>query len=211
MAKKPKADAYFNHVFINCPFDSEYKRFFNAIVFTVYACGFVARCALEQLDAGESRMAKIFRIIEECPIGVHDISRTELDPRSNLPRFNMAFELGIFLGAIRFGQGMQKSKVCVVLDREPFRYQQFLSDFSGYDIQTHGGEELRAISAVRDSLVNAHGMKGIASGLVIGTRYQIFLHELPALCQREQLVPDALTFREYSAFVDDWIRLNSFT
>ena len=37
-----------------------------------------------------------------------------------------------------------------MLDREPYRYQAFLSDIAGQDIAAHGGEPVRAIGAVRE-------------------------------------------------------------
>lgn len=86
-------------VFINCPFDNDYQPLFDAMVFTILRCGFVPRCALELVDAAGTRIDKIVNIIRECPLGVHDISRTELDSGSHLPRFNMPFELGLFLGS----------------------------------------------------------------------------------------------------------------
>jgi hypothetical protein len=85
-------------VFINCPFDDDYRALFRAIIFAVIACGFRARCALEISDAATARIEKIYKIISECGYGVHDISRTELDEVNQLPRFNMPLELGIFLG-----------------------------------------------------------------------------------------------------------------
>ena len=42
---------------------------------------------------------KICQLILESPYGIHDLSRIELDPSTQLPRFNMALELGLFLGA----------------------------------------------------------------------------------------------------------------
>ena len=100
-----------DNVFINCPFDTDYKALFYAIVFTVHDCGFVARCALEEGDASQVRIDKIYSIIAECRYGIHDISRTELDENFGLPRFNMPLELGIFLGAKKFGTGEQKKNV----------------------------------------------------------------------------------------------------
>jgi len=44
---------YATSVFVNCPFDTQYKPLFEAIVFTVFACGFQPRCALEIDDASE--------------------------------------------------------------------------------------------------------------------------------------------------------------
>ena len=114
---------YNDNVFINCPFDSVYKPLFDAMVFAIYDCGFIARCALEEEDASEVRIDKIYNIIADCRYGIHDISRTELDRDSNLPRFNMPLELGIFLGAKKFGIEEQKRKKCLVLDREQYRYQ----------------------------------------------------------------------------------------
>jgi hypothetical protein len=43
-------------VFINCPFDSEYKQQFHALLFTVYDCGFSPRCAKEAPDSRSSSL-----------------------------------------------------------------------------------------------------------------------------------------------------------
>jgi hypothetical protein len=66
-------------VFVNCPFDDQYREFFYAIVFTVIRSGFVARCALETDNSADNRFDKICQIIKECRYGIHDISRTEPD------------------------------------------------------------------------------------------------------------------------------------
>jgi len=68
------------NVFINCPFDTGYQRFFNAIIFTVLRFGFRPRCALETDDASQNRFEKICSIIMKCRYGIHDISRTEIGP-----------------------------------------------------------------------------------------------------------------------------------
>jgi hypothetical protein len=122
---------YDHDVFINCPFDEPYQSMFYALVFAVHDCGFKVRCTLEIDDAGSVRFDNIVELIRECRFGIHDVSRTELDKVSSLPRFNMPLELGIFLGAMRFGSGKQRQKHSLVLDREPYRYQKFVSDISG--------------------------------------------------------------------------------
>ena len=146
---------YINSVFINCPFDGEYLPIFRAVIFTIFDCGYIARSAREVDDSSEVRIDKIIKIISECKYGIHDLSRTELDKKTNLPRFNMPLELGLFLGAKRFGAGIQKMKVCLVLDRAPHRYQSFISDISGQDIQSHNNEVSEAIRVVREWLNNA--------------------------------------------------------
>ncbi|KQV44681.1 hypothetical protein [Duganella sp. Root336D2] len=96
-------DNYNDNVFINCPFDEEFKPLQNAMVFAIFDCGFVPRCALEENDGADIRLDKIKRLIQSSRYGVHDISRTELDPANSLPRFNMPLELGLFLGARQYG------------------------------------------------------------------------------------------------------------
>lgn len=98
-------------VFINCPFDHDYAPTFGGLIFTIYACGFRPRSARELDDGGQTRIDKLFVLIDECRFGIHDLSRTELDEINQLPRFNMPLELGIFLGAKRHGGAVQKAKL----------------------------------------------------------------------------------------------------
>ncbi len=76
-------------------------------------------------------------MIAECKFGIHDLSRTQLDKISGLPRFNMPLEFGIFLGAKFLGENEQKRKMCLVFDEAPYRYQMYLSDIAGQDISSH--------------------------------------------------------------------------
>lgn len=113
-------------MFINCPFDDKYRALFHALIFGIYACGFRARSARELDDGGQTRIDKLYGLIDACRYGVHDLSRTELDKTHRLPRFNMPLELGIFLGAKRFGGRRQKEKRLLILDIEAYRYQKFV-------------------------------------------------------------------------------------
>lgn len=167
-----KLSHYNDNVFINCPFDEDYKPLLDAIVFTVYDCGFIGRCALEEDDVSQVRIDKIYNIIADCRYGIHDISRTDLDKTSSLPRFNMPFELGIFLGAKKFGSEEQKRKKCLILDNKPYRYQQFISDIAGQDIQAHNNASEQIIKVVRNWLRTASNRKMIPDGGIIWQRYQ---------------------------------------
>jgi hypothetical protein len=122
------------NVFVNCPFDGTYTPLMEALVFAIHDCGYIARSALEAEDSAEVRMDKIAKIIKDCRYGIHDISRTEAGADTGLPRFNMPLELGLFLGARRFGSRIDKLKACLILDRARYRYQQFCSDIAGQDI-----------------------------------------------------------------------------
>ena len=205
------AAGYEYGVFINCPLDEQYRHLFEAIVFAVHDCGYVARCALEVDDASEVRIEKITKIIASCKFGIHDISRTELDSGTNLPRFNMPLELGLFLGAKRFGRAEQKLKTCLVLDVERYRYQTFVSDIAGQDIASHGGEPSKAIKTVRDWLSNSTPRSvRIPGGSAIVARYALFCTELPAMCEKLHLNTHELTFNNYVVQVEEWLKLNAY-
>lgn len=202
-----KKSDYHDNVFINCPFDSAYKPVLDAIVFAVFDCGFIARCTLEEEDASQIRIDKIYHIISECKYSIHDISRTEPDTASGLPRFNMPLELGIYLGAKKFGSDQHRKKKCLILDREPYRYQQFISDISGQDIKAHQNDPRIAIRIVRNWIRNASERVTIPGGHIIWERYQKFIDDLPAMCEMLRLSISDLIFNDYTLMVTEWLRV----
>jgi hypothetical protein len=192
-------------VFINCPFDAKYKPLFDCLVFTTIYCGYLARSAREIDDGSQVRIDKIFKIIEESRFGIHDLSRTELDDKSKLPRFNMPLELGIFLGAKRYGVGVQRSKYCLVLDRSAYRYQKFISDIAGQDIRAHSGGAAEIISNVRDWLRSASG-RSLPGGAEIYRQYIAFKKAFPRLCRRLKLKPAEATFNDFTNIATEWLK-----
>lgn len=203
------AKAYGYNVFVNCPFDCQYRHLFDAIVFAVHDCGFIARCALEAQDTSQVRIERVFSIVGDCRFGIHDLSRTDLDTRTNLPRFNMPLELGIFLGAKRFGSARQKRKVALVLDRTKYRYQKFCSDIAGQDIEAHSDSVKKSILAVRDWL-RTNSPKGVQlpGGAAMTKRYRAFRKQLPELCKPLHLEAEKLSFTDYVVLVEEWLKAN---
>lgn len=199
------AKFYSSDVFINCPFDEDYTPLFHAMIFCVFDCGFRARSAQEVEDGSEVRLNKIERIIGECKFSIHDISRVELNHHS-LPRFNMPFELGLFLGAKRFGKAPHTEKQCMILDRQKFRYQKFLSDIAGQDIQSHQKQPKRIIICTRNFLNGVSGRKTIPGGEYIFTRYQKFKKDLPKILMETKLTRDELGFNEFCTLASNWAR-----
>jgi hypothetical protein len=192
-------------VFINCPFDAAYRPFFHAIVFAVTRAGFRARCALETDNAADNRLAKICQIIEQCPYGIHDISCTEAAGDPPLPRFNMPLELGLFLGAQRFGGRQHKPKCCIVLDREPYRFQRFISDIAGQDIHSHGADVPTLILKVATWLRTQSDDPRVPGGRAIGAEYAAFDARLPAICAARRLGIDELTFGDFARIAAEFI------
>lgn len=219
--------AYFRSVFINCPFDSGYLPLFQALVFGVIDCGFVPRCALETEDSGDVRIQKIMRLIEECCYGVHDISRTETTsftrpdgPPDLLPRFNMPLELGIFIGAQRFGNGHQKRKNYLIFDTEPYRFQKFISDLAGQDIKTHGWpasatDDIKRDNAIRKTLAGLRNWlitksenNALPGTKSLQSRFFHFQKQLPQLAEALGQHVTEISFHELSALIETWLKVN---
>lgn len=193
-------------VFVNCPFDPPYKPIFNAMVFTVVRSGYRLRCALEADNFADNRLERICSIIAECKFGVHDISRTEPDAGSGLPRFNMPLELGLFLGARRYGGTDQRGKVCIVFDRERYRFQQFISDIAGQDIHAHGDDVPTLIRELATWLRGQPGGTAVPGGVAIAAEYADFEILLPTILTLRALDPIEMTFGDFNGIVTEYVR-----
>jgi len=205
------SEMYKKSIFINCPFDKNYKAIFHAIIFMALDCGYMPRCAFEADNGTENRLKKIIALIKNCCLGIHDISRTELDKSNRLPRFNMPFELGLFFGARYYGQKEHRFKNCLILDSKNFRFQKFISDIAGHDIKIHGNAYQKAISAVREWLLpQTEKNVFLPSSKSITVRYNVFHQQrLPEVCKQLQLpAPDKLSFIEYRKLATYWIKDN---
>jgi hypothetical protein len=196
-------------VFLNVPFDNRYKKLLEALVFAVHDCGLVARCAFEREDSAEVRVEKLYSLIRDSRFGIHDLSRTTLDSEYRLPRFNMPLELGLFLGARRFGGAAQRRKSCLILDRDRYRFHVFCSDIAGQDIRAHGNEVDKALTAVRNWLqANLPASHHLPSPSTLKDRYLEFRRQLPLMCKVSKLKASELTFLDYQQLVVAWIDTN---
>lgn len=195
--------AFHKSVFLNVPFDRPYKRLFEAAVFAIYDCGFIARSALEDEDSSIPRVEKIYKLIQESKYGIHDISRVTLDTTNRLPRFNMPLELGIWLGAKRYGSERDRSKRALVLDKVDHRYQKFCSDISGQDVRSHNNDPSIMIRNVRNWLRNSSDHTNVAfpGPEKMVARYVQFRAQLPVECKLRGLNWRDLEFSDYSNLV----------
>ncbi len=204
VSKAPRS-AYLKQVFINCPFDEEYWGMFQAIVFVIHACGLTPRCALEADDAAEERLAKIIRIIHECRLGIHDLSRKGVDTSSGMARFNMPYEMGLFQGACSFGS---KKKAMLVMEAVPFDYQRFISDISGRDINHHGNDTRRAIVLIRNWLNAQRIVAPLPGGRALQALFDQFQRDLPECLTNAQLDASEVGFPHFinwSYVVAKWL------
>lgn len=191
-------------VFVNCPFDPDYREMFEALSFAVLHCGFRPRSALEAPNSGRQRYERLVELVRGCDLTIHDLSRTELGPPRNLPRFNMPFELGLCVGAREFGGGRQRRKDLLVLERRRGDSRLCCSDLSGTDPVAHGGSPSRAVGCVRHWL-NGHSPGGVAGPLAIRRDYESFRTDLPALLASWRIEPREMTFADFQKAALEWL------
>jgi hypothetical protein len=168
-------------VFINCPFDEQFRACFEALLFAVTACGYRPRCALEETNSGDIRFTRLCRLIKECERSVHDLSRTEIG-ENNLPRFNMPFELGLLIGAKQFGGPAQRRKSALIMVRTQYVMPAYLSDLAGNDPVPHGGDPAEVIKLARRYLFSS-GDPAIPGAARLIALYEKFRADLPALAE----------------------------
>ena len=200
-----KPQEYDDNVFINCPFDKEYVEIFNALVFAISSCGSIPRSTREEPYSADNRLFQIMKIMSECKYGIHDVSRIELDVDTGLPRFNMPLELRIFLGMMNFGQQYHRSKKCLILDAEPYRYRKTISDIAGQDPDCHHNNVKEATICIRNFLASASGRKRLPGGTFIYEDYLDFQKRLPIYCEEWKLNVSELTFVDFKNLVAQWV------
>jgi len=130
------SSAHPNSVFLNIPYDPQYKNLYIAFISGLCAFGLTPRATIE-IPGGDRRLDRIFRLMKRCRYSFHDLSRVQLDrtpPRT--PRFNMPFELGLLLG---WTKTVGRRHVWFVFEAQERRLQKSLSDLDGTDAYIHGG------------------------------------------------------------------------
>lgn len=137
------------NVFINCPFDKQYKPLLNSILFTVLYFELNPQIS-ENTSSSEVRIEKIKNLIKTSKYAIHDISRSEPLKEGDLPRFNMPYEMGLDIGCQAFGGGKLKTKKCLILDKERYKYLQIVSDIGGQDIKDHDNDPQKLIAKLRE-------------------------------------------------------------
>lgn len=193
------------NVFVNCPFDNEYFPILKAKLFSIVYLGFNPKIS-ETTDSGSNRLTKILKLIKESKYSIHDISRIELNDKM-LPRFNMPLECGIDFGVKLNGNKRLKTKSFLILEKEQYRYQQFMSDIAGNDIRHHNNDPQKVIKHVRDWLkLNTNGNLAFAND--IWSVYCEFLADFHRVGEKENFDPNnisEITFSDLIEIIRVWL------
>ena len=203
--------AFNKNVFINCPFDEDYLPLLRPLLFTVIFLGFKPRISLENLDSGSPRIQKITRLIASSKYGIHDLSRLRASRAGEYYRLNMPFELGVDVGCRLFGTPLQKTKQCLVLEKERYRYQAAISDLSNSDIATHEGAPEIILTQVRNWLDTQAKLRAPGPAMVWVAFLDFMADNLRDLKQRGFSDRDIenLPISELMSCIERWVALNA--
>ena len=198
-----------NNIFINCPFDDDFRQLLLGIVFTVKYFGYNPRLSTERADSGESRIEKITKLINESKFGIHDLSRMVSSGKNEHYRMNMPFELGIDYGCQKLKGGKWAGKKILVLEKERYRYQQALSDLSGSDIKSHDNQVSKAIEAVRNWLVTEELKRGDSGNVVWDwyNEFNAYLYDQTVVQDGHSSV-DEIEVPEIVHHMDEWLSMD---
>lgn len=197
------------NVFVNCPFDDDYRQLLIGIVYTVKYFGFNPRLSLERADSGESRIDKILDLIQESKFGIHDLSRMVSSKKDEHYRMNMPFELGIDFGCKKLKGGRWESKKILILEKEKYRFQKAISDLSGSDIRNHDDDVTKVICAVRDWFVTEELERGDSGNKVWSSfnDFQAYLYD--EVVQKDgHKSPDDVLITEIIHHMSTWLAMN---
>jgi hypothetical protein len=200
--------AFDTNVFINCPFDPQYVPLLRPLLFTVLFLGYQPRIASERSDSTENRVDKIIGLIRGSRLSIHDISRLRSTSRGEFSRFNLPFELGLAHASRVFGASRTRSKMCLILEKDPYAFKRALSDLSGADIKSHGNEPQQVVRSVRDWFVETVGLRRVPSPTRIWYRFTDFTSDFYDARKRDGFSRADLNIMpipEYIDFIRDWI------
>ncbi|MFA5421779.1 MAG: hypothetical protein WC344_03145 [Bacilli bacterium] len=159
------------NVFINCPYDDEYKNMMYRIIFLVAKFGCKPYIAAGNSESSD-RMTKILSMIKHSFIGIHDISYMEHTPEKPLARFNMPFELGIDFAHKYYCHNGKKR--LLILQKKQFLSQKVLSDLSGVDIEAHNGKDEELIKIIRNFFCSIFSLSNVVSSTKLNDEFFLF-------------------------------------
>jgi hypothetical protein len=127
-------------VFLNYPFDNEFKTFSHAMHFAVVAAGLIPVCAYDLTAPDRPRLDIIVEAIIRSRYSVHDFSRLRGEGEQNFARHNMPIEMGMALfHALQTQRSMHR---CAFFISVPHEFRIAASDLAGLDPITYEGDEL---------------------------------------------------------------------
>lgn len=196
------------NVFINCPFDDDYRLLLRPLIFTILYFDLEPKISQTQ-SSSNIRINQIKQYIRESKYGIHDLSRSKPMKRNELPRFNMPYELGLDIGCCEYGSKKYKEKRILILETERYHYQKVISDIAGQDIENHDDDPATLVRKVRNWFSTVDSTLTYPSANAIWIAYNQFYDDITRALSAEGFPANEIEDMPNSDFIKfakDWIR-----
>lgn len=164
-------------VFINCPFDEDYDRMRNRILFVLLWADLEPMLASDFGNKNESRFSRICKMLQDCPVSIHDLSRNKCNCGSTKKpkektgaeseekkkrkkadaehyRLNMPLELGYAMACVDLSKGKQgEEKRIFIMANHRADVLIAANDINNYDPVYHGDEVHKVTSIIRNFII----------------------------------------------------------
>jgi hypothetical protein len=152
------------YAFINIPYAKRYERVYLAYIAGVAGHGLLPSAAVHD-PSSRYQLDRIYDLIAEAQVSLHDLSWMSLDRRSpRTPRLNMAFELGL---AVAIARRSGSDHQWFVFDTVPYRLDKALSDLGGIRPRIHDFTPQGVLRAVMNALARQEHRPTLADLLEI--------------------------------------------
>ena len=193
-------------VFINCPFDDEYKPLLRCLLFVIHYYGYKPSLTLDT-DKAALRLELIKQKIAAADYSIHDLSRIQASAADEYYRLNMPFELGLAYG-LKLGGG-DTGKI-LILEEKHYSYQKGLSDIAGMDIHSHGGSAEKLVTILHDWILTNGLSADKSAPRRIWQRYNVFQSDLADEMKArgyeydDETAANSIAMSEYIEFLKAW-------
>lgn len=196
-----------SNVFINCPFDADYRPLLKALTFTLLYLELEPHLS-QTISSSAIRVNQIKQYIRSSKYSIHDLSRSKPLKKNELPRFNMPYELGLDIGCWEYGGKKFANKRALILETEKYHYQKVLSDIAGQDIENHNDDPNTLVLKIRNWISANQTGSTIAGPSEIWIAYNQFNADLATNLSPKYTAKDLdeMPIGDYIKFAKDWIK-----
>ncbi len=184
----PRTDS----VFLNLPFEPDYEPVFVGFIVGLVTVGLIPRSVVELDENGDGRMLRLFRLMKECRISIHDLSY-----RGAEFRYNMPFELGVAYALSR----NNPDAIILVFEATKRDLLKTLTDLRHFDPKIHRMDGKKVLATIYDTFVSRDLPKPEDAGFTI---YNYIVKNLPLFRKDQATIFNKRSFSLLVHSVKSW-------
>ena len=122
----------------------------------------------------------------------------------------MPFELGLTIGAKKYGGAKRSNYTAAILVTDPFKLPAYLSDLGGNDPRAHHDDVANVVKIVRNYLGKGPSGTRLPGPAILLKRLEEFQHAIPAMASEHGIGADELdafnAYPDYAYFLSEYLK-----